>query len=150
VIIELREDHIVQFVTDNGSNYKKTCRLVSQKYQIVWQPCLAHTINLMLKSIGEFPDHRAMIEGARRICRWLYNHNKLHAMMRQAIGGEHVRWNATRFDTNYMFLESMFCRKDKFMTWMSSLSFIDSKFSSTQEGRYAHSCLSSLTWWDTM
>jgi hypothetical protein len=31
-----------------------------------------------------------MIEGARRICRWLYNHIKLHAIMRQAIGGELV------------------------------------------------------------
>jgi hypothetical protein len=28
----------------------------------------SHTINLMLKSIGEFPDHKAMIEAARRIC----------------------------------------------------------------------------------
>jgi hypothetical protein len=65
VILELGEEHIVQIVTDNGSNYKKACKLVSQKYRIVWQPCLAHTINLMLKSIGEFPDHKAMIEAAR-------------------------------------------------------------------------------------
>jgi hypothetical protein len=137
-------------MTDNGSNYKKACRLVSQKYYIVWQLCLTHTINLMLKPIGEFLDHKAMIECARRICRCLYNHNKSYAMMRQAIGGELVRWNATRFGTNYMFLESMFHHKDKFMAWMSSPGFIDSKFSSPQEGRYAHSCLSSLTWWDTM
>jgi hypothetical protein len=68
VIIELNEEHVVQIVTDNGLNYKKTCRLVSEKYQIVWQPCLAHTINLILKSIREFPDHKAMIECARRIC----------------------------------------------------------------------------------
>jgi hypothetical protein len=27
---------------------------------------------------------------------------------------------------------------------------LESSFSSTQEGRYAHSCLSCLTWWDTM
>jgi hypothetical protein len=119
----------VQIMADNGSNYKKACRLVSRKYQIVWQPCLAH--NLMLKSIGEFPDHKAMIKAARRICRWLYNHNKLHAMMRQAIGGELVRRNATRFGTNYIFLESMFRRKDKFISWMSSPSFLESKFSST-------------------
>jgi hypothetical protein len=146
VIIELGEEHIVQIVTDNGSNYKKACRLMSQKYRIVWQLCLTHTINLMLKSIGEFLDHKAIIEAARRICRWLYNHNKLHAMMRQTIGGELVRWNATRSSTNYMFLESMFHRKDKFMTWMSSSGFIERKFSSTQEGRYTHSCLSNLTW----
>jgi hypothetical protein len=69
VIIELGEEHIVQIVTDNESKYKKACSLVSQKYRIVWQSCLAHTINLMLKSTGEFLDHKAMIEGARRICR---------------------------------------------------------------------------------
>jgi hypothetical protein len=32
VIIELDEEHIVQIVIDNGSNYKKSCRLVCQKY----------------------------------------------------------------------------------------------------------------------
>jgi hypothetical protein len=134
----------MQIVTDNGSNYKKTCRLVSQKYRIVWQPCLAHIINLMLKSIGEFPDHKAMIETIRRICCWLYNHNNLHAIMRQVIGVELVRWNATRFDTNYMFLKSMFRHKDRFMVWMSSPGFLESKFCSTQAGRYAHSYLSNL------
>jgi hypothetical protein len=29
-------------------------------------------------------------------------------MMRKAIGGELVKWNATRFGTNYMFLDSMY------------------------------------------
>jgi hypothetical protein len=86
-----------------------------------------------------------MIEGAHRICRWLYNHNMLHAMIRQAIGGGLMRWNTTRFSTNYIFLKSMFRRKNKFMVWMSSPDFLDSRFSYTQERRYAHSYLSSLT-----
>jgi hypothetical protein len=107
VIIELSEEHIMEIMTNNGPNYKKAYRMVSQKYQIMWQLCLAHTINLMLKLIGEFPDHKAMIDGARRICRWLFNHNKLHAMMRAAIGGDLVRWN----NTNYIFLESMCSHK---------------------------------------
>lgn len=150
MVFELGPEHIVQIITDNGSNYKKACKMITRKYRIVWQPCLAHTINLMLKSVGEFSEHKAIIEAARRICRWLYNHNKLHAMMRAAIGGELVRWNATRFGTNYMFLDSMFRRKDKFMAWMSSASFLESRFSKIDEGRYAHSCLSSLTWWESM
>jgi hypothetical protein len=49
-----------------------------------------------------------------------------------------------------MFLERVFHHKDKFMAWMSSLGFLESRFSCTQEGRYAHSYLSSLTWWDTI
>jgi hypothetical protein len=109
--------------------------MVSQKYRIVWQPCIAHTINLMLKSIREFPNHKEMIDGACRICRWLYNYNMLHAMMRATIDGELVRWNVTRFCTNYMFLESVYHRKEKFVAWMSSMSFVESRFSSTDEGR---------------
>jgi hypothetical protein len=83
-------------------------------------------------------------------CRWLYNHNTLHAMMRVAIGGELVKWNATQFGTNYMFLESMHRQRDKFMTWMASPSFLESRFANTDEERFAHSCLSSLTWWEAM
>jgi hypothetical protein len=140
----------MQIITDNGSNYKKACKMISHKFPIVWQPCLAHVINLMLKAIGEFSEHKVVIQAGRRIYRWLYNHNKLHAMMRATIGGEFVKWNATRFGTNYMFLESMHHRRDKFMTWVASPSFLKSHFVNTDKGRFAHSCLSSLTWWETM
>jgi hypothetical protein len=44
----------------------------------------------------------------------------------------------------------MFRHKDKFMAWMGSPGFSDSTFSSTQEGRYVHSCLSNMMWWDMM
>jgi phage-related holin len=107
IVIELGPEHIVQIVTDNGSDYKKAYKMITHKFLIVWQSCLAHMINLMLKAVGEFLKHKVVILIGRRICRWLYNHNKLHAMMRAAIGGELVKWNATQFGTNYMFLERM-------------------------------------------
>jgi hypothetical protein len=150
VVVELGPEHIVQIVTDNGSNYKKACKMITCKFPIVWQPCLANMINLMLKAVGEFLEHKAVILAGRRICRWLYNHNKLHAMMRVVIGGELVKWNTTRFGTNYMFLESMHRRRDEFMTWMASPSFLESRFMNTGEGSFFHSCLSSLIWWETM
>jgi hypothetical protein len=92
----------------------------------------------MLKSIGDFPEHKVVIDAARIICCWLYNHNKLHAMMMTAIGDELVRWNATRFGTNYMLLDNMYHCKDTFMAWMSSTIFLESRFSSTDEEIYAH------------
>ncbi|ONM24594.1 hypothetical protein ZEAMMB73_Zm00001d006632 [Zea mays] len=36
------------------------------------------------------------------------------------IGGELVRWNATRFGTVFIFLQSFLDRKDKFKLWMAS------------------------------
>ena len=82
IIKDVSAENVVQIVTDH-----KAC------------------INLMLKDIGEWPDHKACIESAKRICSWLYNSNSLHHMMKKAIGGELVKWNATRFGTNYMFLD---------------------------------------------
>ena len=92
IIKDVSAENVVQIVIDNGSNYKKACQLLNAQYRhIVWQPCLAHTINLMLKDIGEWPDHKACIESAKRICSWLYNSNSLHHMMKKAIGGELVK-----------------------------------------------------------
>jgi hypothetical protein len=45
----------------------------------------------MLKMIGEFPDHESVIDSIKLIARWLYNHGKLHTMMKNAIGGDLVR-----------------------------------------------------------
>jgi hypothetical protein len=124
--------------------------VVAKHPTIVWQPCVAHTINLMLKEIRNFPEHDVVIQSARRVSRFLYNHNKLHSMIKEAIGGELVQWNATRFGTNYVFLESFLRRKDKFMVWMGSQGFLQSKFSSMPEGRYTHQTLTSLSWWDEL
>ena len=77
VIGEIGVKYVVQIVTDNGSNYKKACQdLVTMYPHITWQPCAAHTINLMLKDIGHFPDVEEVVDSAKRICRFLYKHNR--------------------------------------------------------------------------
>jgi hypothetical protein len=92
VVADVGENNIVQIITNNGSNYKKACRYLRNEYlHIAWQSYLAHTINLMLKTIGEFMDHESAIDSAKLIARWLYNHGKLHTMMKNVIGGNLVR-----------------------------------------------------------
>jgi hypothetical protein len=46
VVDDIGPEHIVHIVTDNGANY------------IVWTPCLVRTVNLMLKDIGQRPEHQ--------------------------------------------------------------------------------------------
>jgi hypothetical protein len=112
VVKEIGAEHIVHIVTDNGSNYKKACKALGWEFaHITWTPCLAHTVNLMLKDIGERTEHAGVISSCKRISAWLHNHGQLNAMMRKAIGGELVKWNATRFGTDYMFFDSMHRRR---------------------------------------
>ena len=57
MVNDVGPQNIVQIVTYNGSNYKKICQVLRREYPaIAWQPCVAHTINLMLKSVVEFRD----------------------------------------------------------------------------------------------
>ena len=77
VIGKIGVKYVVQVVTDNGSNHKKECQdLVDMHPQITWKPCAAHTINLMLKDLGHFPDVEEVVDSAKRICRFLYKHNR--------------------------------------------------------------------------
>jgi hypothetical protein len=55
-------------------------------------------------------------------------------MMRREIGGDLFKWNATRFGTKYMFLESIYQKCDCFMQWMASPKFMQSKWVGTDEG----------------
>ena len=77
VVEEIGVEFVVQIVTDNGSNYKKSCKQLTAEYKhITWQPCAAHTINLMLKEIAHFIEVETVVDSAKRICRFLYNHNR--------------------------------------------------------------------------
>ncbi|XP_039811854.1 uncharacterized protein LOC120674800 [Panicum virgatum] len=151
VLNDIGPEDVIQIVTDNGSNFKKACKLLAEEYpHIVWQPCLAHTINLILKDIGKWDDHKAMIQSAQYICQWLYNSNSVHSMFKSATGGELVKWNATRFGTNYMFLESFMKKKDQFMVWMMSTEYRSSRHYKTEAGKYAFECMTSVQWWANM
>jgi hypothetical protein len=71
-------------------------------------------------------------------------------MMREAIGGELIKWNATRVGTNYMFLESLHRKRDKFTQWTTSPAFLNSKWAKTKEGRFVQVRLSRIEFWEGM
>lgn len=151
IVDDIGVDRVMQIVTDNGSNYKKACAQVTKEFRkIFWQPCAAHTINLLLKSIGKFTDVHSIISSAQRISKFFYNHNNLRAAMRRNIGGELYRWNATRFATVFIFLKSFWDRKDKFRQWMASEEWTNSRYNEDAEYEYADKCLSCRKWWDNI
>jgi hypothetical protein len=104
----------------------------------------------MLKTIGDFSDHKSIIDSAKLIVGWLYNHGRLHTMMKNVIGANLMRWNATRFGMNYLFLESFLRRKECFMQWMTTPALQQSGYLDSNAGKYAHACLSSLPWWKNL
>ncbi|CAM0910861.1 unnamed protein product [Alopecurus aequalis] len=149
VVEEIGQGFVVQIVTENGSEFKEACgQLIKEHPRIVWQPCAAHTVNLMLKDIGNIPKVDAVVSSAKRICRFFYNNPELHAQMRTKIGGELIQPDATRFGTDFLFLQSYLDSKDKLRQWMVSNEWTDSSWNKDTDYDYTYDCLVSRSWWE--
>jgi hypothetical protein len=69
--------------------------------------------------------------------------SRLHATMKDKIGGELTRWNATRFGTVFLFLQSFWDRKEKFQAWMVSNEWANSEWKDDPNYEFTYDCLMS-------
>ena len=93
------EQNVVQVIIDNASNYALAGKIHESKYRtIFWTPCVAHCIDLMLEDIDKAKWVNNIVEHAKCITKYIYNHSWLCNLMRKNIGGkELVRPAITRF-----------------------------------------------------
>ena len=68
---------MVQIVTDNGSTFVKTGKLLMKKYNLYWTPCAVHYIDLMFEDIGKRDSAAQLIRSDRKITNFIYNHGWL-------------------------------------------------------------------------
>jgi hypothetical protein len=69
-------------------------------------------------------------------------------MMKEKIGGELVRWNATRFGTLFLFLQSFWDRQDKFQAWMVSSDWKNNDWRDEKDHKFTYGCLIDRIWWE--
>ncbi|RVW49071.1 hypothetical protein CK203_111714 [Vitis vinifera] len=100
IIKEVGKENVVQIVTDNGSAFMKAGKQLMKKYNLYWTPCAAHCIDLIFEDIGKRPNVIEVINNARKITNFIYNHGWLLAQMRKYCGGDIVRPGATSCSHN--------------------------------------------------
>ena len=113
VVQEVGEEHVVQIVTDNATNYMVVGRLCEVRHPtIFWTYCVAHCIDLMLEYIGKLHWIHEVVEKEKSITKYLYNHIiVLNTMRKYTEGKEIVQPAVTRFATNFISFQSV--AKDK-------------------------------------
>ena len=99
----------MQVIIDNSSNYVLAGKMVEAKYKtIFWTPCAAHCIDLMLEDIVKHEWIKNVVEHAKYITKYFYNHSWVLNLMRKHTGGkELVRPAITRFATHFLVLQSL-------------------------------------------
>lgn len=144
-------EHVVQIVTDNGSNFKAAGRaLVKRIPHLFWTPCAAHCLDLLLEDIGKIKEFNDCITMAKRVSRFLYKHGRLHSLMREKLGGDLVRPGITRFATSFLTLASMQKHKNGLRSLFICDEWQHSKFSTSQEGTQAENIVLSVGFWQNL
>ncbi|CAL2238410.1 unnamed protein product [Prunus armeniaca] len=82
VIKEVGPSNVVHIVTDNGSAFVKAGQMMMERYPIYWTPCAAHCIDLIFEDIGKQESVANVINNARKLTNYIYNHSWLLAQMR--------------------------------------------------------------------
>ncbi|MQM05780.1 hypothetical protein Taro_038596 [Colocasia esculenta] len=109
MVEEIGEKRIVQVVTDNAVAFKLAGqKLMEKREHLYWVPCSAHCIDLMLEDICEDPMVENVVNNARFITTFIYNHtNILDIMKTHTHGRELLRPARTRFASQYIALDSI-------------------------------------------
>ena len=141
VVEEIREENVVQTITDNASNYVNAgMRLMDKRRRLWWTPCAAHCIDLMLEDIGKANVHDTTLARARQVVKFIYEHTWVLSLMRTFTKNhELLRPVITRFATSFLTLQSLYKQKQALITMFSSEKWRSSKWVKKVEGVKARS-----------
>ncbi|XP_060669169.1 uncharacterized protein LOC132800165 [Ziziphus jujuba] len=123
-------------VTDNGSAFVNAGKKLMTQYNLYWTPCAAHCINLIFEDIGKHESIARIVQRARMITNYIYNHNWLLSLMRDICKGDIVRPGATRFATNYIALNSLFKKKASLKQVFTSDAWAEHQLSRTKAAHF--------------
>ncbi|MBJ6942027.1 DUF domain-containing protein, partial [Vibrio cholerae] len=71
---EVGKKNVVQIVTDNGSVFMKVGKQLMKNYNLCWTSCAVHCIDLIFEDIGKRSSVIKVINNARKITNFIYNH----------------------------------------------------------------------------
>ena len=109
IVIEVGAENVVQIITNNAAAYVAAGRILQEKHNtLFWSPCATHVIDLLLEDIGKLDWVKPVVEEARTITKYIYNHPWVLRLMRDYTKDEElVRPVVTRFATIFLTLQSV-------------------------------------------
>ncbi|XP_022003656.2 uncharacterized protein LOC110901115 [Helianthus annuus] len=153
VIIEVGEANIVQFITDNGSNFKSAGGILQEQHpRMFWTPCAAHCVNLMIQDIAEkIPKIKTTLTDARAIVVFIYNHERILNLMRKLTKNKELhRSCVTRFATQFYTIQSVHENRHHIQVLFVSEEWRKSSFSKTVAGKRVERIAGKTEFWDSI
>jgi hypothetical protein len=137
VVMEVGAENVVQIITDNAAAYVAAGRILEEKHNtLFWSPCAAHVIDLLLEDIGKLDWVKPVVEEARKITKYIYNHPWVLRLMRDYTEDkELVRPAVTRFATIFLTLQSVLHHMNPLRQMFVCPKWLQSSYSKKADGQ---------------
>ncbi|XVF23468.1 hypothetical protein REPUB_Repub13aG0041500 [Reevesia pubescens] len=149
MVEEIGEEIVVQVVTNNETIVKAGGNMLMQKRKhLYWGACSAHCLDLILEEIGNKKSVKKVLDDAKKITTFIYNHTWTIAYMKKYTQGrELLRDGITRFATNFIVLESILRNKQALKEIVTSKGWIRSMYARKPGGLKMMEVIDSKVFW---
>jgi Protein of unknown function (DUF 659) len=107
-INEVGAENIVQISMDNAANCVLAGRLLTEEFKhLTFTPCTAHSLDLVLESIGELPWVKEYILTGKAIAQFITRHHTPQAVFASHSDLSIVKPGETRFGTQFLMLHRL-------------------------------------------
>ncbi|XP_019439457.1 PREDICTED: uncharacterized protein LOC109345111 [Lupinus angustifolius] len=151
VVEEVGVGQVLQVITPGEEQYAVAGRQLTDTFPtLYWSPSATHCINLILEDIGNLEWISAVIDQARSVTRFVYNHSAVLNMVRRyTLGNDIVDPSISRFATNFTSLKRMVDLKHNLQAMVTSHEWMDCPYSKKTAGLEMLDCLSNQTFWSS-
>ena len=152
-MLDVGVEHVVQFVSDNASSIFATVgKLLMEKYPtLFWTPCVADYLDLMLENVGKIEWVKFVLDKAKFITRYIYNHARLYNLMREHTENKEIAQLVppviSRFATNFILLQSLCAYEYNLKRMVLSDEWNNSHYSKTAEGKAVEKVIFQFPFW---
>uniref|UniRef100_A0A2P2J1R6 DNA binding protein n=2 Tax=Rhizophora mucronata TaxID=61149 RepID=A0A2P2J1R6_RHIMU len=151
VVEEIGVRYVLQVITRMEEHYIIAGRRLSSTFPtLYWAPCAAHCLDLILGDFAKLEWINTVIEQARSITRFVYNHSVILNMLRRyTFGNDIVELGITRSATNFATLQQIFALKYALQDMVTSQEWMDCPYSKKPGGLEMLDMISNQSFWSS-
>ncbi|XP_024021568.1 uncharacterized protein LOC21411043 [Morus notabilis] len=152
IVEEVGAKHVLQVITRSSKEqYAVVGRRLSETFtSLYWAPCAVHSIDLVLEDFSNIDWISEVIEQARTITRFVYNHSEvLNIVRRYTFGNDIVEPGVTWFATNFMTLKRLVDLKHNLQAMVASQEWVDCPYSKKPGGLEMLDSISNHSFWSS-
>ncbi|XP_042483162.1 uncharacterized protein LOC122063528 [Macadamia integrifolia] len=151
VIEKVGPNNVVQFLSDNGSNFCSCGDVLSEKWRHIYRTnSVAHEINLLLKDIHKKVKWvREVIEDEKLVVDYIHRHTCIVALMRKFTNNRDIKQPCkTRFGTYFFMLQSLIVVENELRLFVASSEWRAFQFNRAEMAVRTTEIIQSDTFWE--